>query len=71
MNDNNNFFIVGAQRSGTTWLYRMLQQHPQIALAEPCSPEAKYFLQPTERCNLSLYFTKYLARLFLFLFLKI
>ena len=26
--------IVGAQRSGTTWLARMLEQHPSIALAQ-------------------------------------
>ncbi|MEM9003739.1 MAG: sulfotransferase [Cyanobacteria bacterium P01_F01_bin.86] len=39
------FFIVGAQRSSTTWLYHMLQQHPQIKMAEPVRPEPKYFLQ--------------------------
>lgn len=38
------FFIVGAQRSGTTYLYRLLEQHPAIAMARPLRPEPKYFL---------------------------
>lgn len=39
------FFVVGAQRSGTTWLYHMLDQHPQIVMAKPMRPEPKYFLR--------------------------
>src|SRR5699024_6997393 len=39
------FFIVGAQRSGTTWLYKMLDQHPEVAMAKPMRPEPKYFLR--------------------------
>jgi hypothetical protein len=38
------FFIAGAQRSGTTWLYRMLEQHPRIAMAGPVRPEPKFFI---------------------------
>lgn len=38
------FFIAGAQRSGTTWLYRMLEQHPRIAMAQPLRPEPKFFI---------------------------
>lgn len=38
------FFIVGAQRSGTTWLHRMLDQHPDIAMARPVRPEPKFFI---------------------------
>lgn len=38
------FFIVGAQRCGTTYLYRLLEQHPEIAMARPLRPEPKYFL---------------------------
>ncbi|MEO8186384.1 MAG: sulfotransferase [Burkholderiaceae bacterium] len=38
------FFIVGAQRSGTTWLYRMLGQHPDINMAHPERPEPKFFI---------------------------
>ena len=29
------FFIVGPQRTGTTWLHAHLRFHPQIFLAEP------------------------------------
>lgn len=38
------FFIAGAQRSGTTWLYRVLEQHPRIAMAQPLRPEPKFFI---------------------------
>lgn len=37
-------FIVGAQRSGTTYLYQMLDSHPQVAMAQPVRPEPKFFL---------------------------
>ncbi|NEP63055.1 MAG: sulfotransferase [Symploca sp. SIO2G7] len=30
-----NFMIVGPQRTGTTWLYWSLRQHPQISFARP------------------------------------
>lgn len=40
----NNFFIVGAQRSGTTYLYTVLDEHPEICMAKPLKPEPKYFL---------------------------
>ena len=38
------FFIVGAQRSATTYLYRLLDEHPEIQMAKPERPEPKYFL---------------------------
>jgi len=38
------FFIVGAQRSGTTYLYRCCAEHPQIEMAQPIQPEPKFFL---------------------------
>jgi len=38
------FIIGGAPRSGTTWLYRVLDPHPQIYLAKPLQPEPKFFL---------------------------
>ena len=37
------FVIGGAQRCGTTWLYHLLDQHPQIHLARPINPEPKFF----------------------------
>ena len=36
--------IVGAQRCGTTYLYRLLHEHPEIAMAQPARPEPKFFL---------------------------
>ncbi|MFZ5920172.1 MAG: sulfotransferase family protein [Chloroflexota bacterium] len=38
------FFIVGAQRSGTTYLYRVCDEHPQVEMAQPVRPEPKFFL---------------------------
>lgn len=42
------FLIAGAPRSGTTWLYRLLERHPGIALARPAQPEPKFFLVDEE-----------------------
>lgn len=38
------FIIGGAPRSGTTWLYQVLERHPQIYMAKPVRPEPKFFL---------------------------
>ncbi|MFC1698982.1 sulfotransferase [Candidatus Omnitrophota bacterium] len=38
------FFIVGAQRSGTSYLYHLLEEHPEIEMAKPIQPEPKFFL---------------------------
>jgi len=53
----NQFFIVGAQRSGTTYLYTILEEHPEICMAKPVKPEPKYFLQ--DNINISEYYNKY------------
>ena len=37
------FFVVGAQRSGTTYLHRVLDEHPGIVMAQPVWPEPKFF----------------------------
>lgn len=42
------FLIAGAPRSGTTWLYRLLECHPEVALAQPARPEPKFFLVDEE-----------------------
>lgn len=42
---SNRFFIIGAQRSATTFLYKTLEQHKGICLAQPVRPEPKYFLE--------------------------
>lgn len=39
------FFVVGAQRSGTTYLRRMLSDHPEIEMARLEVPEPKFFLE--------------------------
>lgn len=39
------FIIGGAPRSGTTWLYAVLDRHPDIAMAKPVAPEPKFFLR--------------------------
>lgn len=38
------FLLAGAQRSGTTFLYHLLDQHPEIEMARPLRPEPKFFL---------------------------
>jgi hypothetical protein len=38
------FLIGGAPRSGTTWLYRLLEKHPDVYMARPAVPEPKFFL---------------------------
>lgn len=38
------FVIVGAQRCGTTYLYRLLDEHPEIEMAKPLRPEPKFFI---------------------------
>ena len=49
-------FIVGAQRSGTTYLYTMLDSHPQILMARPIRPEPKYFLRDSTYKRNSAYY---------------
>ncbi|MBM4430994.1 MAG: sulfotransferase [Chloroflexi bacterium] len=38
------FIIGGAPRAGTTWLYHLLDRHPEVYMAKPASPEPKFFL---------------------------
>ncbi len=38
------FVIPGAQRCGSTYLYGLLDSHPEILKARPAEPEPKYFL---------------------------
>jgi hypothetical protein len=42
---NRQVFVVGAQRCGTSYLYTLLDEHPQIEMAKPLAPEPKYFLR--------------------------
>jgi sulfotransferase family protein len=36
--------VIGAQRSGSTYLYSLLDAHPEITMARPVRPEPKVFL---------------------------
>lgn len=45
---SDHFFIIGAQRSGTTYLYAVLDSHPEIEMARPLRPEPKFFLDDTK-----------------------
>ncbi|HEX6247902.1 MAG TPA: sulfotransferase [Nocardioidaceae bacterium] len=38
------FLVIGAQRSGTTFLHTLLEAHPDIVMARPTRPEPKVFL---------------------------
>ncbi|TKB26121.1 sulfotransferase [Desulfopila sp. IMCC35006] len=40
----NHLFIIGAQRSGSTYLYHLLNTHPHVLMAQPVQPEPKFFL---------------------------
>lgn len=42
------FIIAGSPRSGTTYLYNLLDHHPEIYLAKPRAPEPKFFLVDEE-----------------------
>jgi len=42
------FVIAGAQRCGTTFLYRLLEEHPEIEMAKPLRPEPKFFLDDSK-----------------------
>lgn len=51
-----NFLVVGAQRSGTTALYRFLKQHPSICMSN--TKEVHFFDNDnifSSRCNYSIY----------------
>lgn len=39
------FVIAGGQRCGTTTLYHLIDEHPEIYMARPLRPEPKYFLE--------------------------
>ena len=56
------FVIGGGQRCGTTWLYHLLDEHPQIYLAKPVRPEPKFFItEPAPGRNLDWYLKTWFA----------
>lgn len=42
------FFIVGIQRCGTTYAATLMDEHPEICMARPFSPEPKFFILESE-----------------------
>ena len=56
------FFIVGAQRSATTYLSNILDAHPQIEMAFPPKPEPKFFLEEGSEHRVDQYLSKYFGR---------
>ena len=48
MAPRNHLIIAGAQRSGTTLVYHLLDKHPNILMARPVKPEPKFFLKEEE-----------------------
>lgn len=56
------FIIGGAPRAGTTWLYELLDRHPDLHMAKPLKPEPKFFLRDDEYAKgLEYYSTKWFA----------
>jgi len=39
------FFVVGPQRTGTTWLWSNIRFHPEILMAEPKEPHYFFYLE--------------------------
>ena len=56
---NKHFFIIGAQRCGTTMLLHSLKNHPHIRMALPVKPEPKYFLRDSGSVSIVDYREKY------------
>lgn len=55
-------FIIGAQRSGTTYLYKILDAHPEVHMAKPVKPEPKYFMDPANTtAGYEVYLKKYFS----------
>jgi len=42
------FFIIGAQRCGTSFIANCLDSHPQIEISKPLKPEPKFFLEKSK-----------------------
>jgi hypothetical protein len=56
------FIIGGAPRAGTTWLYALLDRHPDVHMAKPLKPEPKFFLRDDEYAKgLEYYSAKWFA----------
>lgn len=63
------FFIIGCQRSGTTFLHNLLDQHPEICMSKPIRPEPKFFTQNRKLSEIPFYIEKYFPQHEKYLFL--
>ena len=54
--------IVGAQRCGSTLLYKMLDQHPEVMMSKPMRPEPKYFLEERDYSNRLEVYSEYIQK---------
>ncbi len=60
MSQPRRFFIAGAQRCGTSYLYRLFENHPEVFMAQPLRPEPKFFLLDDEyQRGMDYYFERY------------
>ncbi|MCJ0826691.1 sulfotransferase [Luteimonas sp. 50] len=60
--EHRHFFIAGAQRCATTYLYRLFDQHPAITMASPVRPEPKYFIRSDAKDDADAYRRQLFAR---------
>jgi Sulfotransferase domain len=59
-----NFIIGGAPRAGTTWLYHLLDLHPEVQMAKPIKPEPKFFsVDDTFNRGIEYYFSTWFGNL--------
>ena len=49
--EQKHLIIIGAQRSGSTFLHALLDKHVDIYMARPVNPEPKYFLRENSNLN--------------------
>jgi len=60
----NHLIIAGGQRCGSTLLYKLLDQHPEIMMAKPIRPEPKFFIRNRDYSNKRKVYKEYMNRYF-------
>lgn len=56
---NSHFIIAGGPRCGSTYLYHLCSEHPEILMARPVVPEPKYFLKDASLIEYNDYLRRY------------
>jgi hypothetical protein len=56
--------IIGAQRCGSTLIYDLLDQHPQVLMSKPPRPEPKYFLKKRDYSNRQKVYFDYIQKFY-------